>query len=101
LWRTRSYAQSACDFKDSTFRMLILLHMGATHTKPGSGHYLGSLPVSEKTNEIPVARELFKKVDIIGRLVGLDALHTQMETARDLVMEHGGDYLFTEPVSKV
>ncbi len=66
-----------------------------TAVTAGSLHYLGSLPVSEKTNEIPVARELFKKVDIIGRLVGLDALHTQMETARDLVMEHGGDYLFT------
>jgi len=58
-------------------------------------HYLGSLPVSDKTNEIPVARELFKKIDVVGRLVGLDALHTQIETAQDLVTEHGGDYLFT------
>ena len=57
--------------------------------------YLGSLPVSEKTNEIPVARELFKKLDVVGRLVGLDALHTQIETAQALVLEHGGDYRFT------
>lgn len=66
-----------------------------TAVTAGSLHYLGSLPVSEKTNEIPVARELFKKIDVVGRLVGLDALHTQIETAQDLVIEHGGDYLFT------
>lgn len=66
-----------------------------TAVTAGSLHYLGSLPVSEKTNEIPVARELFQKVNLVGRLVGLDALHTQMETARNLVLEQGGDYLFT------
>jgi hypothetical protein len=66
-----------------------------TAVAAGSLHYLGSLPVSDKTNEIPVARELFKKVDVCGRLVGLDALHTQTETAQDLVLEHGGDYVFT------
>lgn len=58
-------------------------------------HYLGSLPVDEKTNEIPVARELFNRLDLSGRLVGLDALHTQTETARVLVLEHGADYLLT------
>jgi len=31
----------------------------------------------------------------IGRLVSLDALHTQAETARALVLEHGADYLLT------
>jgi hypothetical protein len=66
-----------------------------TAVAANSLHYLGSLPVSDKTNEIPVARELFKKVDVCGRLVGLDALHTQTETAQDLVLEHGGDYVFT------
>ena len=70
-------------------------HQILTAVSAGSLHYLGSLPVSEKTNEIPVARELFKKVDVVGRLVGLDALHTQTDTARDLVLEHGGDYLLT------
>lgn len=66
-----------------------------TAVTAGSLHYLGSLPVSDKTNEIPVARELFKKVDVEGKLVGLDALHTQTETAREVILEHGGDYLFT------
>ncbi len=60
-----------------------------------SQHYLGSAMVDEKTNEIPVARELFAQLDLEGRLVSLDALHTQNHTARDLVMEHGADYLLT------
>jgi len=58
--------------------------------------YLGSAIVpTEKTNEIPVARALFDKLDLDGRIVSLDALHTQTETARVLVMEHGADYILT------
>jgi len=61
-----------------------------------SQHYLGSALVpTEKTNEIPVARDLFKKLDLDGRIVSLDALHTQDKTARALVLEHGADYLLT------
>jgi len=63
-------------------------------TVPGQ-HYLGSALVDEKTNEIPVARELFERLELDGRIVSLDALHTQSETARALVLEHGADYLFT------
>jgi hypothetical protein len=59
-------------------------------------YYLGSAPVpTDKTNEIPVARELLQRLDVQGRLVGLDALHTHMETACDIVQEAGGDYMFT------
>lgn len=61
-----------------------------------SQFYLGSAIVEkDKTNEIPVARELFERLDLEGRLVSLDALHTQDETARALVLEHGADYLLT------
>jgi hypothetical protein len=60
-----------------------------------SQYYLGSAMVDTKTNEIPVARELFKKLDLDGRKVSLDALHTQDQTARDLVLQHGADFLFT------
>jgi hypothetical protein len=57
---------------------------------------LGSEPVPvDKTNEIPVARALFERLDLEGRLVGLDALHTQAETARALVQEAGADYMLT------
>jgi hypothetical protein len=60
-----------------------------------SQHYLGSAIVDTKTNEIPVARQLFKDLDLTGRFVSLDALHTQTETARDLVLDAGADYLLT------
>ena len=60
-----------------------------------SQHYLGSAIVDTKTNEIPVARQLFQKLDLDGRKVSLDALHTQTQTARELVLEHGADFLLT------
>jgi hypothetical protein len=61
-----------------------------------SQYYLGSALVDEKTNEIPVAqKELITPLDLEGRFVSLDALHTQDETARRVVMDAGGDYLLT------
>jgi len=50
-------------------------------------------PVSEKTNEIPVAQQLFARLKLDGQLCMLDALHTQLETARTIVMESGGAYI--------
>jgi hypothetical protein len=61
-----------------------------------SQYYLGSAVVDEKTNEIPVAqKELIPQLDLEGRFVSLDALHTQNETARTVVLEGGGHYLLT------
>jgi hypothetical protein len=60
-----------------------------------SQHYLGSEMVADKSNEIPAARDLFARLDLDGKEVSLDALHTQVETARALVLEHGADYLLT------
>lgn len=60
-----------------------------------SQYYLGSGLVDQKTNEIPVARSLLEPLDLQGRLISADALHTQTETARQIVMEKGGDYLLT------
>lgn len=50
-------------------------------------------PVSKKTNEIPVAQRLFRSLKLDGHLCMLDALHTQVKTARAIVMESGGDYI--------
>ncbi|MCS6242714.1 MAG: DUF4338 domain-containing protein [Opitutus sp.] len=36
-----------------------------------------------------------READLVDKLVRLDALHTQADTARAIVLEHGGDYLFT------
>jgi hypothetical protein len=60
-----------------------------------SQYYLASAMVDTKTNEIPVAQKLFPDLDLQGRFVSLDALHTQTETARQIVLEGGGDYLLT------
>ncbi|MDP3073029.1 MAG: ISAs1 family transposase [Opitutaceae bacterium] len=58
-------------------------------------YYLGSEVVAEKTNEIPAVRTLCQRIELTGRLVSIDALHTQTQTAREIVMEHGGDILMT------
>ena len=70
-------------------------HSVLTAVSVPSQHFLGSALVDTKTNEIPVARELFKKLDLDGRKVSLDALHTQDQTGRELVLEHGADFLLT------
>lgn len=60
-----------------------------------SGRWLAVEPVAAKTNEIPVARALLDQLALDGRVVTLDALHTQTATARAVVQEHGGDYVLT------
>ena len=49
-------------------------HSVLTAVAAPSQHYLGSALVDKKTNEIPVARKLFKRLDLDGRKVSLDAL---------------------------
>jgi hypothetical protein len=70
-------------------------HSVLTAVSVPSQYFLGSAMVDTKTNEIPVARQLFERLDLDGRKVSLDALHTQDQTARQLVIEHGADYLLT------
>lgn len=60
-----------------------------------SGRWLGSEPVAQKSNEIPAAQHLLRRLDLDGSLVTADAMHTQTETSRIVVQEKGGDYLFT------
>lgn len=61
----------------------------------GQGRFLGSALTPDKTNEVPVARELLARVDLEEKLVLADALHTCAETARQIHIEQGGDYLLT------
>jgi hypothetical protein len=70
-------------------------HSILTAVSVPSQQYLGRALVDQKTNEIPVARRLFEQLDLEDRFVSLDALHTQTETALELVQEHGADYLLT------
>lgn len=66
-----------------------------TLTHPTSQYYRGSQLVESKSNEIPAVRQLLERVDVTGGLVGIDALHTQQETGRQIVQEAGGDFLLT------
>jgi hypothetical protein len=59
------------------------------------GRWLGSEPVAEGSNEIPAVQNLLRRVDLDGSLVTADALNTQTVTARIVVQEKGGDFLFT------
>jgi hypothetical protein len=64
-----------------------------------SGRWLGTVRTPDKTNEITAARTLLEKInqrqDLHGKVLVLDALHTNQETARLIVQEIGADYLFT------
>jgi Domain of unknown function (DUF4338)/DDE_Tnp_1-associated/Transposase DDE domain len=64
-----------------------------------SGRWLGTVRTPNKTNEITAARTLLERLDqrldLSGKVVVLDALHTHQQTARLIVQELGGDYLFT------
>ena len=56
-----------------------------------NGVTLGQLAVNEKTNEIPVLRDLLTLIDITGKIVTADAMHCQTETAAAII-DAGGDY---------
>ncbi len=64
-----------------------------------SGRWLGTVRTPDKTNEITAARTLLERLkerlDLSGKVLVLDALHTNQETARLIVQELGADYLFT------
>jgi len=60
-----------------------------------SGLTIGLEEVDEKTNEIPVAQRLLAGWQLDGQVAVLDALHTQLETARLIVQSAGGDYILT------
>jgi predicted transposase YbfD/YdcC len=61
----------------------------------GAGRWLGSALVQEGSNEIPAARDLLAKLDVVDKIMLADAAHTQVETVRQTLYDHGGDYLLT------
>jgi len=56
-----------------------------------SGRTLGVEPVAVKSNEIPAGQTLLDRLDLDGTIALMDALHTQVQTARAIVQEGGGD----------
>jgi hypothetical protein len=61
----------------------------------GSGRFLGSTITAAKSNEIPAARTVLKTLDLTGKIVIADALHTNTATSQQVLYEQGGDYLLT------
>ena len=61
----------------------------------GSGEYLGGLITPSKSSEVPAARQLLGGQDLVGKTVVADALHTNEETAKQILYEQGGDYVMT------
>ena len=62
-----------------------------------TGRWLGTVRVADHSNEIPAAQTLIDRldVDLDGKLVVLDALHTQTLTAQKLHFDRGADYVMT------
>ena len=58
-----------------------------------AGRFLGSVITQSKSNEIPAGRQLLAKLDVMGKIVLADALHTQDDTAHQILYEQGGDFL--------
>jgi hypothetical protein len=61
----------------------------------GHGQYLGGVMTQPESNEIPAARQVLRRLDLVGKIVLSDALHTQVETGQQILFEQGGDYLMT------
>ena len=57
-----------------------------------TGLICGQVKVADKSNEIPAARKLLRSMQLSGRIVTADAMHTQVETTQ-LILDKGGDYL--------
>jgi len=60
-----------------------------------TGRFLGSVVTPSKTNEITAARLVLHEQDLVDKIVLTDALHTNDETAQQILFEGGGDYLMT------
>lgn len=59
------------------------------------GRFLGSVITESKSNEIPAARQLLGEQDLLDNILIADAMHTQDETAQQILFEKGADYLLT------
>ena len=70
-------------------------HLELVSAVTGQGRWLGTLAVPEGSNEIPAARQLLTQVPVENKTTLADALHTQLETAQQILFEGGGDYALT------
>lgn len=59
-----------------------------------SGVVLAQESIHEKTNEIPVMRDILEQIEVKDKIITADAMHCQRETCAQIVDEaHNGDYV--------
>jgi hypothetical protein len=58
-----------------------------------SGRTVAVEAVSDKSNEIPAGQTLLDRLELEGTIALMDALHTQVQRARSIVQEGGGDFV--------
>ena len=57
-----------------------------------SQRLVGVEAVGPQTNEIPTAQTLLRRLELTGRMVQLDGMHTQHQTVHQILYEQGADY---------
>jgi predicted transposase YbfD/YdcC len=60
---------------------------------PGEGVVLMQVEIERQGKEVPAALKLLKKLDLRGKIVMADALHTQREASK-IIGQAGGDYIW-------
>ena len=60
-----------------------------------TGLVVGQKEIDDKTNEIPAVRDLSSDLDLAARIVTVDAMHAQHDTARCLLEHCNADYVVT------
>ena len=97
IWRWQA---ARWDFLDGPVLALdgkTLRGSGTTHligaVNLHSGRTVGVERVADQSNEIPAGQTLLGRLELDGLTVLLDALHTQVQTARAIVQAGGGDYV--------
>jgi hypothetical protein len=95
LWQEQVLGPSEDNLVIVDGKTLRHAHVELVSAVNGKGRWLGSVAVKEGSNEIPAARELLAKVPVENKTALADAIHTQIETAQQILFEGGGDYALT------
>lgn len=95
LWQEQTLGPSQDKLVIVDGKTLRHAHVQLVSAVNGSGRWLGTVAVPDKSNEIPAARQQLAKVDLCDKTVLGDALHTQVATTQQILFEGGGDYLWT------
>ena len=68
---------------------------GVGQRRQRQGRWLGTVPVKAGSNEIPAARELLAKLELVDKTCWPTRLIRRSQTVQQILFEGGGDYLLT------